>query len=193
MVNESIICAGFGGQGIMVLGKVFATAAMEKDFHVTWFPAYGAEVRGGTAYSMVRVSEEPIANPIVEQATAAVIMNTPSLEKFEKNIKPGGLLILNTSLVKAKVKRKDIEVIPADLTEEAVRLGNIRVANMIAAGIYAAKTKIFDKKVLLKVISIMAAGREELVPINVKAVELGEGSGSFPTPHPEAQRAEGSL
>jgi len=170
MVNESIICAGFGGQGIMVLGKVLATAAMEKNFHVTWFPAYGAEVRGGTAYSMVRVSEEPIANPIVCGATAAIIMNEPSLEKFEKVIKPKGLLILNESLVKAKVKRKDIEVISSDLTEEAVRLGNIRVANMIAVGIYAAKTKIFDKKVLIKAIEIMAAGREDLVPINIKAI-----------------------
>jgi len=175
MVNESIICAGFGGQGIMVLGKVLATAAMEKDFQVTWFPAYGAEVRGGTAYSMVRLSEEPIANPIVRIASAAIIMNELSLEKFEKSIKPGGLLILNASLVKTKPKRKDIEIVSAELTEEAVRLGNIRVANMIAAGIYAAKTKIFDKKVMMKAIEIMAAGRKELIPINIKAIELGVG------------------
>lgn len=172
-INESIICAGFGGQGIMVLGKVLANAAMEKGFFVTWLPAYGAEVRGGTAYSMVRVSETAIASPVVKKATTLIVMNEPSLDKFENILVNKGLLIVNTSLAKRKTTRKDIEVVSADLTAEAVNLGNIRVANMISAGVFIAKKNIFDKNTLISVIKDMAAGRESLIDVNIKALEKG--------------------
>jgi len=172
-VNESIICAGFGGQGIVLLGKVLATAGMARGLHVTWIPSYGAEVRGGTAFSMVRISDTPIASPIFRNADTAIIMNDPSLEKFESKIKKGALLILNSSMVKRAVTRKDIEVISVPLTDEAIRLGNGRIANMIACGIFIAKKKIFGKEVLVKVINEMAADRKELVDINVRAVERG--------------------
>ncbi|MFH1395657.1 MAG: 2-oxoacid:acceptor oxidoreductase family protein [Candidatus Omnitrophota bacterium] len=173
IIDELIICAGFGGQGIMVLGKVLANAAMEKGFFVTWLPAYGAEVRGGTAYSMVRASVSPIASPVIEKASTLIVMNEPSLDRFENNLSSKGLLIVNTSLVKRRTVRKDVEVVNADLTNEAVKLGNIRVANMIAAGVFMAKKNIFDKNILISVIENMAAGREELVAINIKAVEKG--------------------
>jgi 2-oxoglutarate ferredoxin oxidoreductase subunit gamma len=172
-INEAIICAGFGGQGIMVLGRVLANAGMARDLYVTWLPSYGAEVRGGTAHSVVRISSRPIASPVVSGADTAIIMNEPSLDKFESKITAGGLLILNTSMAKRKVSRDDIDVVGAPLTDEAIKLGNVRVANMIAAGIFAAKKKIFDKDVLVNVIEKMATGREELIPVNVKAVEKG--------------------
>ncbi len=172
-VNESILCAGFGGQGIMVLGKVLAEAGMMKDLNVTWLPSYGAEVRGGTAHAIVRISTDAIASPDASRADSAIIMNGPSLDKFENKIAEGGLLILNTSMSGRTTSRKDIDVVEAPLTGEAIKLGNIRVANMIAVGIYAAKKDLFDKKVLVKVIEKMAEGREHLIPVNVKAIEKG--------------------
>lgn len=172
-INESIICAGFGGQGIMILGKVLANAALKKDLNVTWIPSYGAEVRGGTAYAMVRISRSSIADPMVNHASTAILMTAPSLDLFERKILPGGLLIVNTSMAKEKPKRKDIDIIAAPLTDEAIKVGNMRVANMIAAGIYAKKTGIFDKDLLIDVIKEMGHGHESIVPVNIKALERG--------------------
>ena len=172
-VNESIICAGFGGQGIMTLGKVFATAGMDSGFFVTWLPSYGAEVRGGTAHAMVKMNWEPIGSPVAHVVDTAIIMNSPSLNKFEKKITPGGLLILNTSLVTHKAMRSDIDIVSAPLTDEAIKLGNVKVANMIAVGIHIAKKDLIEKKTMVHVIETMASGREELIPINIKALERG--------------------
>ena len=172
-INEQIICAGFGGQGIMVLGKALANAGLERDLFVTWLPSYGAEVRGGTAHSIVKISSEPIASPKVQKIDTAIIMNGPSLDKFEDRIVPGGLLILNSSIAACSAKRSDIEVVEAPLTEEAIKLGNTRVANMIAAGIYAVKKNIIDESNLRAVIEKMAGGKQELIPVNIKALERG--------------------
>jgi len=171
--NETIICAGFGGQGIMVMGKVLANAGMEEGYRVTWLPSYGAEVRGGTAHSMVRLSSGQIAGPTVSEADTGIIMNGPSLDKFETRIKKDGLLIVNASLVERKPERDDIDVVTAHFTEEAEALGNVRVANMIAVGAYARRKGILKKDTLLAVIEKMAAGRKNLIPINIKALERG--------------------
>ncbi len=157
----------------MLLGKVLASMGMLRGLNVTWMPSYGAEVRGGTAHSMVRISSKPIASPVVSDTSAAIIMNSPSLDKFEERIVPGGLLILNASMASRKVERDDIDIIAAPLTDEAIKLGNVRVANMIAAGIFTARKKIFDKKVLVSVIEEIAAGHKALLPINIRAVEKG--------------------
>ena len=172
-VNESIINAGFGGQGVMVLGKFFATAGMLHNFKVTWLPSYGAEARGGTAHSYVRISSNPIANPAVFNPDVAVIMNAPSLDKFEDRIKPGGLLILNSSMAIRQPTRKDIDIVEAPLTDEATKIGNVRTANIIAAGIYAARKKIFKKEILQDVIKTMLNAKEELVSVNLDALERG--------------------
>lgn len=172
-IDEKIICAGFGGQGIMVMGKVIAEAAMMRGLHVTWLPAYGAEVRGGTAYAMVRLSEGAIANPVVEKADTAILMNGPSFEKFKSSVVLGGLVIVNTSLVPGDISKIKAEVAAYPITEEAIKLGNVKVANMIAVGIYAAKKKVLGQSVLREVIKMMAGGREELVLVNVRALEKG--------------------
>ena len=172
-VNESIINAGFGGQGVMVLGKFLANAGMMKSLHVTWLSSYGAEVRGGTAHSFVRVSSNPIANPAVLLTDTAIIMNGPSLDKFEDRVKPGGLLILNTSMAARSSRRTDIDIVSVPLTDEAIKLGNVRTANIVAAGIYATKKKIFNQNILADVIKIMLGAREDLVTVNIKALELG--------------------
>lgn len=172
-VNESIICAGFGGQGIMILGKVLAEAGMMAGFHVTWLPSYGAEVRGGTAHSVIKISTEPIGSPYVSNADVAIVMNGPSLGKFEKRVKEGGILILNTSMASDSPKRKDIKVIKVPLTDEAIDLGNVKVANMIAAGVLSGVKEVFSEEVLDEVIKKMAGKKEELIPINIKAVKKG--------------------
>ena len=172
-IDEKIICAGFGGQGIMVMGKVIAEAAMLKGLNVTWLPAYGAEVRGGTAYSMVRVSDEFIANPIIDRASTAILMNGPSFYKFRALVKPEGLMVVNTSLVTEDLSAGKTVLAAHPITEEAIKIGNVKVANIIAVGIYAGKKKIFDKKILKEVITMMAGGRKELVPINFRALERG--------------------
>ena len=172
-INESVICSGFGGQGIMVLGKVLAEAGMLSGVNVTWIPSYGAEVRGGTAHSSIRISSEPIASPFISSADTAIIMNGPSLDKFENKISSDGLLILNTSMAERNPVRKDLDIIDVPLTDEAIKLGNIRVANIIAAGIFIAKKNIFSKDIMIKTIEKMAGKRKELIPINIKALERG--------------------
>ncbi len=173
LINESILSAGFGGQGIMLLGKVLATAGMEQNLHVTYLPSYGAEVRGGTAHSMVRISSHTIGNPVIEKADTGIIMNEPSLVKFEKKIKPGGLLILNKSLIKEKVSRSDIDIVEVELTDEAIKLGNIKVANMIALSIFATKKDIIKKETLCDVVKKMGSAKKVLIEINLKAIEIG--------------------
>jgi len=177
-IEESIINAGFGGQGVMVLGKFFATCGMMSGLEVTWLPSYGAEVRGGTAHSFVKISSDKIANPVVFTPDTAIIMNGPSLDKFEQSIKSGGLLILNSSMSTHGVERNDIEVVKAPLTDEAISIGNVRVANIIAAGIYAAKKKIFNEPLMEDVIGKMLAGREDLIAVNMKALKKGLEIGS---------------
>ncbi len=172
-INEKIICAGFGGQGIMVMGKVIAEAAMLKNFNVTWLPAYGAEVRGGTAYSMVHISAKRVANPVVYEATAAILMNGPSYERFRGVVSPGGLVVVNTSLVEGDIDGEGLEVAACPITDEAIKLGNVKVANVVAAGIYASRGQLFDRDVLVEVIKIMAGEKKQLIPINIAALDRG--------------------
>lgn len=172
-VDEKIICAGFGGQGIMVMGKVIAEAAMMKGLNVTWLPAYGAEVRGGTAYSMVRACDKRIANPVVNKANTAILMNGPSFDKFKASVLAGGLVVINTSLVSGTFASGKVDVAAYPITEEAIKIGNVKVANMIAVGIYVARRKVFDKTILTKIIKMMAGGKKELIPVNIKALERG--------------------
>lgn len=157
----------------MIMSKILANAALERGMNVTWLPSYGAEVRGGTAHSMVRISSDVIASPMVTAPDTAIIMNSPSLVKFEKKIKPGGFVIINSSIVMDEVKRDDIEVFKIPLTEEAIKLGNVRVANTIAVSIWAAKTGLFGEKDILKVVEKMSAGKKELAAVNIKAVKAG--------------------
>lgn len=178
IVNESIICAGFGGQGVMVLGKYLANVGMAAGYNVTWLPSYGAEVRGGTAHAYVRISSDNIANPAISSPSAAIIMNGPSRDKFEGRVSKDGLLILNSSMCDIEKSRNDLDVVCASLTDEAIKLGNVRVANIIGASIYAARKKIFPKDILLDTIEIMAGKRKEIIPVNIKAIERGWELGS---------------
>jgi 2-oxoglutarate ferredoxin oxidoreductase subunit gamma len=135
MAHE-IIMAGFGGQGVMAMGKILVEAAMEEGKNVSWLPSYGPEMRGGTANCSVIVSDEPIGAPIVTEATAAIVMNRPSLDKFENDVIPGGALLINSSLIDKKATRNDIKVYYIPANDIANELGTDKVANIVMLGAY---------------------------------------------------------
>ncbi|MBU1091065.1 MAG: 2-oxoacid:acceptor oxidoreductase family protein [Candidatus Omnitrophica bacterium] len=172
-MTEKIIIAGAGGQGIMLLGKVLAEAAMREGNFVTWMPSYGAEVRGGTAHCMVILSDKEISSPYIDKADILIVMNRPSLEKFRSRISNHGLLIMNSSLVSAD-GYKNARNYKYPFTEIALRLGNIRVANMIALGALVAKKKLVSLKSVLEAISSIAPkDKKDLVEINIRALKKG--------------------
>lgn len=170
---EKVIIAGAGGQGIMLLGKVLAEAAMRQNKFVTWFPSYGAEVRGGTAYCMVVISDREIGSPYISQADTLIMMNEPSLEKFRGRIKNKGLMIINSSLVNKNVSLKS-QFLKYPFTKIAAKLGNIKVANMVALGCYLAEKKIINLKTVIKVFEEIAPpDKRGLIEINKRALNEG--------------------
>lgn len=173
-MHEEIIFAGFGGQGIMLMGRLLAAAFLKEGRQVTWVPSYGAEVRGGTAHCMVRISDKEIASPFVIHPDTCFAMNQPALNKFKSRIKRKGLLIVNSSLADNIPNRKDIQIIPLALTDIAVKLGNIKVANTVALGVYIAKKKTVRLKSLLSAMKEMAPkNKRNLLEINQRALEEG--------------------
>ena len=142
MTTERIIIAGFGGQGVMSAGKLLTYAGMLEDKQVSWLPSYGPEMRGGAANCSIIVSDSPVGSPIItNDATSAIIMNLPALDKFENSIVEDGVLIINSSLVGRKVSRDDVRAYYINATDIANELGNSRVANMVLLGAYLEVTK----------------------------------------------------
>ncbi|HAZ10749.1 MAG TPA: 2-oxoacid:ferredoxin oxidoreductase subunit gamma [Candidatus Omnitrophica bacterium] len=178
-MKEEIIFAGFGGQGIMLMGKAISYAAMSDGKHVTWMPSYGAEVRGGTAHSMVIISDEIIATPIVKEPGICIVMNRPSLQKFETRVKENGLLIVNKSLINIDAERKDIDILNIPATSMASELGNLKVANMVILGALLARKKIASLITLIDALKdIFPASYHNMIPINEKAIRKGYEYGS---------------
>jgi len=134
MMHEEIIFSGFGGQGVLFAGQLLAYCVLAEGKHVTWIPSYGPEMRGGTANCTVVVSEEPIWSPMSQHPSVAVVFNNPSLEKYEAPLKPGGLLVVNESLIVAPPTRTDIEIVMLPATTMATELGDTRMTNMILFG-----------------------------------------------------------
>ena len=170
---EEILCAGFGGQGIMFIGKLLAQAGLLAGKYVTWMPSYGAEVRGGTAYSMAKISDREIANPVVVNPDILIVMNEPSLVKYEEKLKKGGILISNRSLIDAPAKRKDITIINIPMTEMASKLGNTRCANMVALGVLIKRSKLISLKNVTSTLKDIFKNKEDLFLINRHALEKG--------------------
>lgn len=170
---EKIIIAGSGGQGIMLLGKVLVTAAMREDKYITWLPAYGAEVRGGAAHCSVIISDREIGSPCVDKADTLIIMNGPSFTKFRARIKNKALLILNSSLV-TSAKKGEINTLQFPFTEIAEKLGNGKIANMVALGVFVAKKNIVDIKTVLDCLEEMAPkDKIGLIGVNRQALSAG--------------------
>jgi 2-oxoglutarate ferredoxin oxidoreductase subunit gamma len=171
---EDVIIAGFGGQGILFIGKLLAYAVMKEGRNVTWIPSYGPEMRGGTANCTVVVSDEEIGSPVITNPRSLIIMNNPSLEAFEPRLKTGGLLVVNTSLVTLQPKRTDVNIVKVPANEIAIEVGNDKVANMVMLGAYIAKTKIVVKENILEALKkVLGKEKEELFELNKIAFEKG--------------------
>ncbi|MDY6837493.1 MAG: 2-oxoacid:acceptor oxidoreductase family protein [Thermodesulfobacteriota bacterium] len=174
MAMNRTIFSGFGGQGVLMMGYVLASAGMHEDKHVTYLPSYGAEVRGGTANCTITVSDEPIASPVASFPNFAVLMNTPSLVRFEGRVKPGGTVFLNKDLVDLKPKRADVEFVSIPVNTIASELGNLRGANMVMIGAFAQKTGVVSLKSILKSVKdIFAAKGSKIHKMNTLALKEG--------------------
>ena len=170
-----VIIAGFGGQGILLIGNILASAAMKEGKHVTYLPSYGVEMRGGTANCTVVISTKEIGSPIIGKSLSAIIMNSPSLMKFENHLRPGGLLLLNSSLVNPQnVSRKEVELIPIPINEIASQLGNAKLANMVALGAYVEKTRVIKETLIPDaLINVLDERHHDMIPSNLEAVKKG--------------------
>ncbi|HID15882.1 MAG TPA: 2-oxoacid:ferredoxin oxidoreductase subunit gamma [Candidatus Atribacteria bacterium] len=173
-MHEEIVIAGFGGQGVMSMGRLLAYIGMIEGKNVSWFPSYGPEMRGGTANCTVIISSEPIGSPVTSSPTTAIVMNRPSLDKFEPLLKSGGYLFINSSLVDREPERKDIKIYKVPANEIAEEIGNSKVANMVVVGAYIGVTKTFPKEVAIEAMrsSLKKVG-EEILDLNEKAIERG--------------------
>jgi len=175
--ERSLLAAGFGGQGLMVLGQLVAYTGMHEGRHVTWIPSYGPEMRGGTANCSVIVSEGQIGSPAVPEADYVVVMNQPSLAKFEPMVKSGGMLFYNSDLVKLEKKREDIKVYPISANTIASDLGNDRVANIVMLGALVTAGDIVSEKSALEMLDEkLGSKKPEFIPMNRSAFQKGKES-----------------
>ena len=172
---QSFIFAGFGGQGMLLIGKFLAMACMLDGKHVSWLPSYGPEMRGGTANCSVIVSDMSIASPLVDQADGIIAMNEPSLDKFENKVKPGGVLVVNSSIIERRVERDDITVIYCDATRIAEEVGNPKGANVAILGALLKKCPIVSDEKMSEAIRIELGERKaKFLPGNMKAFAAGK-------------------
>lgn len=173
-MEERIVVAGFGGQGVMAIGQLLTYAGMIENRHVSWLPSYGPEMRGGTANCNVIISDESIGAPVIEEASAVIVMNKPSLDKFEDDVIKGGKLFINSSLIDKKAVRNDIDVYYIPANEIANKLGNDRVANMVILGAYLEATKLVKEESVLEAFTkVFGENKAHLLPLNKEAIEKG--------------------
>ncbi|CAM2061722.1 2-oxoglutarate ferredoxin oxidoreductase subunit gamma [Desulfovibrionales bacterium] len=177
IMHQNVIISGFGGQGIMLIGNLLAYACMEQGFHVTYMPIYGPEMRGGTANCTVVISSEDIGSPIIKQPLSLIIMNRPSLDKFQPRLRDGGIQILNASLIEptlAETNRISTFAIPCN--EIADKLGNARMANMVALGAYIAATGILPLETVQQALpNVISSNYANIIPKNAEALSAGAG------------------
>lgn len=173
-MNSGIIISGFGGQGVMVMGSLIAYSGMIENKKVSWMPSYGPEMRGGTAYCAVVVSDNKIGSPLVTEADVVIAMNKPSLVKFEPMLKPGGYLFVNESLIDSEPTRTDINIIKVPCLELADKIGSSKTANMVMLGAFLKTTGIINKEAVVKSMKkAFSARHHDLLPINEAALDEG--------------------
>ena len=173
-MQSEVMFAGFGGQGILLSAKILAHAAMEEGFEVVWIPSYGPEMRGGTAYCMVVIGDRPIGSPIIRNPMHLVAMNRPSLEKFAPEVKPGGVILINSSLIPIGSGRDDVDELIVPVNEIAIELGSVKSANIVALSAFVARSKIVDLDNLRQCIKEEFSEKEQLIALNMKAADQGK-------------------
>ncbi len=172
-MQNDVIMAGFGGQGILLIGKMLAYAGMREGKEVSWLPSYGPEMRGGTCNCTVVISDRPVGSPVIRSPGAVVAMNLPSLDKFESDVRPGGLLLVNTSLIDRHPGRQDLTVIGVPANEIANTLGNRRGANMVALGAYLGATEAVSVEGVIEVVRETFAAKPGVIDVNIEALQRG--------------------
>ena len=175
MADHQIIIAGFGGQGLLFSGKVLAYAGLAEDRQLSWLPSYGPEMRGGTANCTVILSDEPIGSPIVDHPNVVMVMNNPSLDKYENMVAPGGKLFIDSALISRKVERDDIDVYYIPATQLAKGMGAPTLANMILLGAIVKETGCVSAEHLEEGLRHAVPARHaDLIDLNIQALELGK-------------------
>lgn len=173
-MKKEIILSGFGGQGIMSIGKNLVEAGVEEGMEVSWVPSYGPEMRGGTANCTVILSDERIGSPLVEHPSEIIVMNRAALSKFEPQVLSGGTVFVNSSIIPNKISRTDLKAVYVPCDEIAAELGNTKVANMVMLGAYIAATKSIKVETIESMIHEMFAGKKaKLIPLNIEALKRG--------------------
>jgi 2-oxoglutarate ferredoxin oxidoreductase subunit gamma len=173
-MQTEIIIAGFGGQGVLFGGQLLTYAAMDEGKEVTWIPSYGPEMRGGTANCTVVISDDEIGSPMVSNPQAAIVMNLPSLDKYEPLIKPGGVLVINESMVDRKPLRKDINVVMVKANDIAEKLGDRRLSNMVMLGALIANLPVLPQESIKKALEgHLPARHKKMLPMNYQALSEG--------------------
>lgn len=174
-MTEEMIIAGFGGQGVLSMGKILAYSGIMEDKEVTWFPSYGPEMRGGTANVTVILSDTRISSPILQNFDTAIILNQQSMDKFEKAVKPGGTLLYDPNGVIHPPKRDDINIYKVDATVAAVKMGNPKVFNMIVFGSYLKVRPILSLNNVERGLEKSLPERyHKLIPLNLEAIKKGQ-------------------
>ena len=173
-MTEEIIIAGFGGQGVLSMGMILSYSGVMQDKEVSWMPSYGPEMRGGTANVTVIISDEQISSPVLNTFDTAIVLNQPSLDKFEKTVKPGGLLLYDGNGITRHPERKDINIYRVDANSKAVEMGNSKIFNMIVLGAYLKIHPIVEYDNVIKGLKKSLPERyHSLIPLNEEAINKG--------------------
>jgi 2-oxoglutarate ferredoxin oxidoreductase subunit gamma len=173
-MQVEVMFAGFGGQGVLMSGKILAHAGMEQGFEVAWIPSYGPEMRGGTAYCLVVLSDRAIGSPIIRNPMHLVALNRPSLEKFAPHVKPKGVILINSSLIPIGSNRADVDELIVPATDIAKNLGNVKAANIVALSAFVAHSKIVDFDLIGECVKDEFVKKEQILKLNLKAIEQGK-------------------
>ncbi|SDY85842.1 2-oxoglutarate ferredoxin oxidoreductase subunit gamma [Evansella caseinilytica] len=172
---EELIIAGFGGQGVMSMGQLLAYGAMEEGKHVSWLPSYGPEQRGGTANVSVVISPQAVGSPVIDFPTSAIVLNTPSFERFAPLVRSGGKMFIQSDLVDCTTQREDIHCYSIPASSIAEKLGNQRVAGTVLLGAFIEKTGILSKGSLTAALNqVFGEKKKHLLPLNIAALEAGQ-------------------
>lgn len=172
-MQSEVMFAGFGGQGILLSAKILAHAAMQEGLEVAWVPSYGPEMRGGTAYCTVVVSDRLIGSPIIKNPMHLVAMNRPSLEKFAPVVKPNGVILVNSSLISIGSDRDDVDEVRVPVNDIAVKLGSVRSANIVALSAFVARSNIVKIDTLRSCVTEEFEKKKKLIPLNMAAIDEG--------------------
>ncbi|MCF7911644.1 MAG: 2-oxoacid:acceptor oxidoreductase family protein [Candidatus Cloacimonetes bacterium] len=172
-MKTEMICAGFGGQGALTIGKFLVKAGMNEGKNVSWLPSYGPEMRGGTANVSTVISDKPVGSPVVAHPDIVIALNQPSIDKFAPMLKAGGLLIYNEDMCPKGTDRTDIKVVSAPMTTIAKEIGNLKVMNMVAIGMVMGNTELVKKETMLNSIAPLQKKAPELYDMNLEAIDKG--------------------